>query len=449
LAIKLGYSGGNLGKSIVSASFESFLLFYMVKFAGFAPLTAGGLLAAMMFWDAAADVGVAYLADRHGKAGALGRLILLGGPLCGISYWLIFAARLNGAIVVAAVVLCRVGYSLCDIGHNTLLIRVAPTLRGATTVSGLRLIFSSAGVGIVGLASAHILSLGDPSSQRIAFATCGMVGGTIYIVTLITSMWATRNVPTARSEKRPSSFKTMFGVLRRNPPYRKILVLIALQAGLVPMFIRALPFFGEIARGDAGWGGNALITITLAQAASLPVWIWLGRIRSAPQILTIAYAIMGFAIVVLAFFTKASLDGIPLAIMGMAHAGMNMAIWAMLTSAVQGGIAEGGSTEALPVGLFLATLKAASGIGNLLFASAVASRDWRCDACVDIDRTSFLLTVFGLPLFGCLAALVVNVTMPRYFREPCGIRRGTRLARYCGSKAPFRRSQNSYPDDLA
>lgn len=410
LAIKLGYSSGNFGKSIVWASFESFLLFYMVRLAGFDALTAGGLLACVMFCDAAADVTVAYLTDRHGRAGALGRLIQFGAPLCAVGYCSIFAARSSGIIVVGAVILCRIGYTLCDIGHNTLLIRVAPRPGDATGVSGFRLVFSAAGTGVVGLASAHVLSLADASEQRTAFAVCGIAGGVIYLSTLMTAMWVTRKLPSARPDAGRTSPKAMLFALARNPSYRKLLLLVALQAGLLPMFTRSLPFFGELIFGDASWGGSALTTITIAQATSLPAWIWLSRSRSAGQILTIAYLILAAAMATLAI-SPSSAENIPrLAIIGIAYAGMNIAIWAMLTSTVRDGMTDGGTVEALPVGLFLATLKASAGVGNLLFAVAVSSQNWRCIACMQGDRSPFLLTVLGLPLLGCAAALAVNVT---------------------------------------
>lgn len=419
LAIKLGYSSGNFGKSIVWASFESFLLFYMVRLAGFDALTAGGLLACMMFCDAAADVTVAYLADRHGRAGALGRLIQFGAPLCAISYWSIFAARSSGMIVVAAVILCRIGYTLCDIGHNTLLIRVAPRPRDATGVSGFRLVFSAAGTGVVGLASAHVLSLADASDQRTAFAVCGVAGGVIYMATLMTAMWATRKLPSPRPDVRHASPKAMLFALARNRSYRNLLLLVALQAGLLPMFTRSLPFFGDMIFGDASWGGSALTTITVAQAASLPAWIWLSRARSARQILTIAYLISASAMATLAISPSSAKDIVWLVIIGFGYAGMNIAIWAMLTSTVRAGLSEGAAVEALPVGLFLAALKAAAGIGNLLFAVAVSTQNWHCIACMQTDRTPFLLTVLGLPLLGCAAALAVNAApRPRAAKTP-------------------------------
>ena len=70
LAVQLGYSAGNLGKSVIWTSFESVMLFYLVTIAGFAPLSAGMVLAVALlaatrgFWDPDHSVfwaGVAFL----------------------------------------------------------------------------------------------------------------------------------------------------------------------------------------------------------------------------------------------------------------------------------------------------------------------------------------------------------------------------------------------------
>ena len=108
LAVQLGYSAGNLGKSVIWTSFESVMLFYLVTIAGFAPLSAGMVLAVALLWDAAFDLAVARWADAHGGATGLVRLVLIGAPLCGISFWMIFLAEAPAA-VAAAIMACRIG----------------------------------------------------------------------------------------------------------------------------------------------------------------------------------------------------------------------------------------------------------------------------------------------------------------------------------------------------
>ena len=396
IAIKLGYSIGNLGKSIVWTTFDTFLLYYLVRIAGFSTLVAGGLLTAALLWDGCADVAVAYLADRHGRPSALGRLILLGAPLCGMGFWMIFALDPVDwhQLIVAAVLLCRIGYTLCDIGHNTLLVRLAATARDATTVSGMRLIFSAMGAGLVGLAATATLRA-DHRHWQASLSTAAMIGGAAYVVTLLIAVRATRHLSAAAIEKRPSSVKAIFRALLRNRQYSIVLCLIGLQASLIPLFNRALPFVGEATHGSAGWAGTALTVITLSQALSLPAWMTLARWRSPNALLAFGYVAMIVALGLQIPQSGGAIGLVGLSLLGVSQAGMNMAIWALLALSIRNGAADLVGNEALPVGLFLAVLKGSAGIGNGLLAVAVAAG----------NQFPIVLVAIILPILACMAGL--------------------------------------------
>ena len=405
---RLGYSVGNLGKSVVLTVLDTFLLYYLVRFAGFSPLQAGGLLTAVMLWDGFADVAVAYLADRHGRANALGRLILVGAPLCAAGFWMIFAVPpADGRYAIAvAVVLCRTGYTMCDIGHNTLLVRIATTPRHAATVSGMRLLFSAMGAGLVGLATADILSA-STGDRQAGFVQAATGGAVIYVVTLMIAAAATRRLSIHATRYRSATPSAIIGGLYRNRAYRNVLCLIALQAGLVPVFARALPFVGEAAHGGASWAGAALTVITLSQAVSLPLWMLLSRWQSPTAIIMLAYGAMLVALGLLATGIDGAAELAGLALIGIAQAGMNMAIWAMLAVSVRRGTADGVMNEALPIGLFLAVLKGSAGIGNGLLSASIAFGTG------DAEGVTHVAII--LPVLGCLAALFLIL---RYIVRP-------------------------------
>lgn len=372
LGIQLGYASGNLGKSVIWASFESFLLFYLVTVAGMAPLTAGAALALALAWDGLADVVVAWWSDRRGGHDMLGRLIVWGAPMCGGGFVFIFLSPGQMHLLsVVAIMVCRFGYTLCDVGHNTLLVRVSVTERDASTVSGMRLMFSAIGGGIVGLASAHALDMGDPAHRQGTFSAFAMAGGSLYVVTLLTAMLACRNLPPANVSHVQSSRLCFWG-LWQNRAFLRALAVIALQSCITPIFTRSLPFFGQVSQGDAGWGGRALVVITLAQALSLPAWIAWSRVKSSTALLISAHGCMIVAMATLAMTQTGWIAYGPLLMMGGAQGGMNMAIWAMLAQSVRSNPGEPAASEALPVGVFLAVLKCASGLGQAIFAGIVA-----------------------------------------------------------------------------
>ncbi|TCM07432.1 MFS transporter [Sphingomonas sp. PP-CC-3G-468] len=407
-AVNLGYAAGNLGKSIVWTTCESFLLFYLVTVAGFPPLSAGALLSAMMVWDACADVVVGHLVDRYARPDMLGRLIQIGAPLCGMAFWAIFAipARSSPLLLVAAVAACRIGYTLCDIGHNTLLVRVATTSRNASKVSGLRLVFSATGAGLVGLASSYVLAVPLAADRHAAFALCAMGGGVIYLATLMLARQVTGLLPAAAIPAARATSAALLTRLWHNRTYRRVLALIAVQSSLIPIFGRALPFFGTVMHGDSAWAGPALSTMTLAQALSLPGWILLSHRCSSRSVLRLAYALMILGVALLGWQADGGADLAPLVIIGIANAGSNMAIWALLARSIRAGTTDGGGSEALPIGIFLATLKGAAGVGGAILSVAVAVQEGGCTACIG-GISPVLLAALGLPVLGCLSCLLL------------------------------------------
>lgn len=404
--VNIGYAAGNLGKSIVWTTCESFLLFYLVTEAGFPPLWAGALLSAMMVWDACADVVVGLLVDRCGRPDLLGRLIQVGAPLCALAFCAIFAmpARSSPLLLVGAVAACRIGYTLCDIGHNTLLVRVATTSRNASMVSGLRLVFSAIGAGLVGLASSYVLAMPFAADRHAAFGLCALGGAVIYVATLTLARQVTGTLPAATIPAARPPSRALLTRLWHNPPYRRVLALIAVQSSLIPIFTRALPFFGALVHGDPAWAGPALATMTLAQALSLPGWILLSRHCSSHCVLRLAYALMVMGIVLLGFDTASGAGSMPLVIIGIANAGSNMAIWALLARSILAGTTDGSGSEALPIGLFLATLKGAAGVGGAILSVAVAVQNGGCTVCIG-GTSPILSAALALPVLGCILCL--------------------------------------------
>ncbi|KQN01023.1 hypothetical protein ASE78_17500 [Sphingomonas sp. Leaf25] len=406
LPTKLGYSIGNLGKSVVWTSFENFMLFYLVSIAGLPPLVAGSLLAATLLWDALFDLAVALWADARGGGDRLGRLIVMGAPMCAIGFCLVFALD-RPAAIAAAILLCRIGYSLCDVGHNTLLVRVARTPRDATSVSGYRLIFSACGAALVALASTWSLAPAGAAARQAAFATGALVGGAIYVATLATAWFATRHLggPAACTNPLPVSRGGRLRALWRHGPFRRTLLVAAVQAGIVPLFLRTLPFFGQAVHQDAGWAGPALATITLGQSLSLPGWMALSRRLPPIVIARIGHAMTIVAMLGLVIASRGIGGTVLLMLLGMALAATNLALWAMLALAAQRPETSGDTNEATPVGLFLTTLKSAAAIGNLVSGTMVALTTSPMTSAPDgPDLTAGVLL---LPVVGCLLALYV------------------------------------------
>lgn len=369
LPVQIGYSMGNMGKSLVWASFDSFLLYYLVTFCSVTKIWGGALLALLFLCDGCADLLVSYLSDRRGSSNALGRLIKLGAPLCGLGFWLTFAGYGIGGIgpVLIGILACRIGYTMCDIGHNTILVRFADNPHVASTVSGMRLVFSALGGASVGFASAHLLAIPERPVLQSALALSAAVGGSIYVATLSLARWSTRQLTQPSHKPVKAPLRTVLRQLWSNHTLRFALATIALQSGVIPLFNRALAFYGEAVAGNPGWAGIALTTITLGQSLSLPIWMALGRRYSAKRVLIAANCSTIAGVVLIGGAGSAAWSYLGIATFGMAQAGMNMAVWAIMATSVNAGRDQHG--EALPIGAFLAVLKISAGLGTFLLST--------------------------------------------------------------------------------
>lgn len=404
----LGYSAGNLGKSFVWTAFESVLLYFLVSHAGMSLVHAGTLLTVLMVWDGLANLAISQHIDRTGRSDGLAALIRIGAPLCAAAFAMTFASPALGgtALAVTAVIAGRIGYTLCDVGHNTLLVRVAANERDGTTVSALRLIFTALGSGCVGIALTYVLAIDDPTAQRSAFMAFGIAGGGIYLATLLTARRATLHLRAASATPDRRNVLQPLRGLWSNRAYRQIIAVIAIQSALIPFFTRALPFLGQAALSDAAWSGGALTVITLGQSLSLPIWMLVAR-KSAPRpMLAIGHGGMLLSMAGLALTFGTPVAPVFLAALGASQSAMSLAAWAMLVSSVQSGRTRDGSGEALPMGLFIATMKIASGLGTTLLTTILQFA--KAGGATGLGPANLILAAsIGIPMIGSACILVL------------------------------------------
>lgn len=414
IARQTGYASGNLGKSVVWTTFETFLLYYLVTVAGLSPAATGTILVAAMLWDAVADGAVGYITDRYGHGKTLGRHIIFAAPLCALGFWLIFfdpgEQLIGGTIrIIAAVALARIGYTLCDVAHNSLIVRAAPTPETATRVSGLRLCFSAIGIALVGMCTATIFGQRTSVERDALIGLLAGVGGGLYVATLYGAYAATRHLPAPMPVPRQWNPADALAILWQDRPLRRLFAMAAVQASLIPLFAKTLPFFAMAVHGNVAWAGHALIVIAVFHGLAIPIWIAASGRISASRMLTASHCVALAGLAILALAGGSFPETAALGCIGVAQAGMNMAIWAMLATAIGHGVGRSHGLEALPVGLFIAILKVAAGMGTALLATILAiSAGSGTDPVALLPRQQ-LVVFFSLaaPAAGCLICLML------------------------------------------
>ncbi len=365
-----------------------------------------------LVWDGFGDLLIGYWADRTGRTNFLKILLTIGAPLCGAAFAALFyfaATEPAERVVVVALLCwaCRIGYTLCDVAHNSMLVNISANERGASLSSGLRLIFSAAGTTAVGLAFKSSLSLPTIDTQQSAFAACAAVGGLAYTLTLLAAIRVKDVGLLSRERAGEFRFWPALRTLFATVAYRKLCFLIVLQAGVTSLLMKGLPFLGLHFFRGAAWAGDAIVAVTVAQVAALPVLILFGRRGvTSRTILQTSHALMAASMILLCVSTRnlPGLAWVALVGIGIAQSGMNMTIWAKLALVVRERLMVHDGLHALPVGLFLAILKCAAGFGTGMLAFGLS---WGRTFGVD-QKAIILIIAVAAPFASSLACIALT-----------------------------------------
>ncbi len=422
MASKVGYASGNLGKAVLWSSLDVFFLFILTELWGVPPAEAGLIIMIALVFDGLAAPLMGVVADRTPAAfGKYGPYLALGAPLCASSFWLLLrptGGDASGAAILALSLLFRACYTICDVPHNALFSRIVSTARDASFVSGLRFFFSSVGGLIVAGGAGWVLSALTEQAQAERFSHFAAFAGGLYVATI---WWAWR--ATARLDRTLPNSAAHISVRRALVLVtcnRMLLVLFALAAMhclSVPLFLKGLAYFAKYVRGDAAWSSGALLSITVLQGVSMPVWMWFFARHDKRHVMGAAYLVLIGGLAGFFAFARGS-DVVLLAAMaliGFAKGGLGMGLWGFLPDAIHAGASERGETvEALPTGLFLMIIKCVTGLGAGMFG-LILNAAGLADAKLDDEAfgDALILVICGGPAIGAIAcAILANQVRP-------------------------------------
>ncbi|MFZ4603502.1 MAG: MFS transporter [Caulobacterales bacterium] len=423
---KIGYASGNLGKNLVFASLDYFLLFFLTEVWGLAPAQAGLVVLIALVWDGVADPIVGVFLDRVSTPfGRFRPYLLIGAPIAAITFALVFIKPEIGGPSLAtwaivSTLAFRTAYTICDVPHNALLARVAPDATSAAFVSGARFVFSSIGSLMIGVAAMHILATPDVAIRAHRFLEYASFAAAIFVVTLWIAWASTRSVDRGADSMGPrQSIAASLMLSVRNRALRWLLLTAFLQAAAIPVFAKSLAYYGAFGLNDPKWSGMAIVAMTLAQAASAPLWIAVSQRSSASLALvaSLATAALGAGLFFLAH-GEAVGRIFALIVFGAAVGGLNIAIWALLPAVIAWGEANQGlRAEGLPSGLFLLSLKAGSGIGAAILG-VVLQQTGALKSSASSSGFEIALIMGAIPVVGALACIATTSKLARTLHPP-------------------------------
>lgn len=409
--LRIGYSSGNMGKSLQWNTVELFYLYYLTDILGLPPALAGGLIFLTLVWDGLSDPLAGFLVDRYSHFfKSYRRILACSIPFCALAFSGIFALPVlfptqTIAAVLVAGLLFRIGYTFIDIAHNSLLANLTSDGHERTVLSAYRFFFSSVGTLLLLWLAAPVLRQETTAEPFVMFS---VMVGVAYLLVMYTCVAAIgRRGQLQVVSNRQSSMGASFLELLKN----RYLMWLSLFVILVSLFVTIMPrfavFYSKEYLAGAEQSTYLVAAYTLGQLLSLPCWlrtakcfgkyhtVKLALIVFSGASLTLLFAPVSFVASTVAFF-----------IAGFAFAGINVIIWSLLPDAID--INEqlfGRRHEAFTFGIIVPLMKICAGISAALVGAILALTGYQG---LDSEWTALGIkeAMSLLPLFAVLLAMI-------------------------------------------
>lgn len=412
------YASGNFGKNILWNTTEVLLLFLLTDLLGIAPAVAGLVILVSLVLDAVLDPVVGILAEKlRTPFGQFGPLLLAGAPIAALSFIGLMALPLLGRnelwIVIPVLLMFRIGYTLIDVPHNSLLARASFDSRRRSGIAGLRFLFSSLASLVLAVVIAPLVSRETPLSPTglVAFAC---LAGLASVSVMILSWLAVRKADIAATQtlRAPVPLARVLGSLGRNGTYLIVLALSGLAALTLPLFAKSQLYITRYVMDAPDLASAGLIAMIIGQFMGLPLWTRLAQKRENTTAMmgahiwllvsALAFGVFGTRSPELYFALCTSV--------GIAASGVYSVIWAMIADCVEHGQSRSGSRAEATLFAF-ATLvqKSAIGLGAALFGIALSLSGYEAGKTATAEmQWTMIAMATGLPFlgsFGCLFLL--------------------------------------------
>lgn len=227
----------------------------------------GAILLLARCWDALIDPLIGLVGDRWGQRR---RAMLLAMPLLAVGYaglFLIPAAEVSLAGMLASLLIIYLGYSLASVNHHAWVTELSPDSARRTRLIACREAFALAGVLVAAVLPGVLASTLGEGLARL---------GGLFAVLLLCAALALFNLPNAKGQGSVASLRGLWQVWHGRA-FRQLASIYALSgiAAAIPASL-VLFFVADVLRADAD-AGIFLALYFLAGAAGLPAWVWLAQ----------------------------------------------------------------------------------------------------------------------------------------------------------------------------
>ncbi|BEV10733.1 glycoside-pentoside-hexuronide (GPH):cation symporter [Asticcacaulis sp. DW145] len=402
------YGLGDFACNLYWQSLSLFLLFYYTEVVGLEPATAGLIYLIASVWDGLIDPLIGAAADKtRTRFGAYRPYLLVGGPLLGLSFCLLYyRPPLEGTMLtlclLATHLVFRTFYALVNVPYAALSGRITSDPDRRAQLSGFRMFFGALAAVLVSLITPAAGSGGYllTAAGFAAVATC--VFPLVFMVT---------REPPVQATSRPPALRTLIRSLARNSAFWRLNLGALAFAISGTVLTKSVLYYFKYQLHDDRRGAVALAVMGMAGLAAIPAWTLLSRRigRRGVWIAASALGLMGLA--ALRFVTAGpSLTTAFLIAINSGFLGLFFAFWSLLPDTVDyGEQTTQVRADGFVFGVAGMISKIAMGLGAGLFGWGLGRTGYQPNVTQSPDTLAAMKTLMtGPPALGlCLCAALM------------------------------------------
>ncbi len=403
------FASGDFACNLYWQSITLFLFYFYTEHLRLPPATAGLIYAAGALWDGIADLAVGIAAQRS-RAGYR-RFVALGSLPLGLTFIALYITPSGSmAIVAASALAAQIGfrtlYAIVNVPYAAWSTRISQDSDDRATIAGLRMIFGTAAVMAVAVATPWLAAAFAPAGYAIAAALFAAVAVPLLLVVANRTPEARHPAPAL-----PIAVTTSLAALARNRAFVTLNAAMAAAGVAAAVVAHSMLYYFAHVVGDPAGGPRALAVMAVAGALAVPAWMAVARGFGTRLVWLAAAAIGLAAIAVLAAGAPALAAMIGLQT---AFTGCNLVFWAMLPDTVDWGEAQSGlRIEATAFGaaalIQKAGLAAAAGLVGVLYSHVGYTGGGGVQQVATIDGIrAVMLAVPAVGLALSIAAMLAN-----------------------------------------
>lgn len=235
-SIKAGWATGAVGVAVLMNGISALMLFYLTNVVGLSPGVAGAIIFLSKVYDAVTDPLSGHLSDKtKGKMGRRRPWLLGGAFISAASFLLVFTVPFSGpfdsiwsgeglatvSYVLVMLLLYTTGYSMFNVPYMAMPSEMTQGYHERSSIHGWRVIFASIGGFAVQTGGTVILE--QMGKDADAYATVGISGSIVILITMLVAFWATKKAPSLPQTDVKLPFKAQVRGFLDNTAFQQIL----------------------------------------------------------------------------------------------------------------------------------------------------------------------------------------------------------------------------------